>query len=302
MYRNHNRLLDARVFLVLVLLLSALTHPAHASDCATYTAPLSVPVTTEDQYAASVAAGNQKRLAFRFEVAAAPFRYDDVVEFLERVEATLLPHFPQGVPAYNYEYFVFDRSVEKNYASAAEGGPIRVSEEFILDSESVDVVAFGIAHEMGHPVSQHTTRYLQDLEGVANDYWARLHRDAQITDPALREARARERLAVLERGTVKSETLMQPHEIEADVFAAHVATRAGYNPEIMARLFDRLAEGRKGDSPLSHPVDSERAALFRCFQALSSGPSREDLNEQLRTLQQRLREQRLAIDASAQNK
>lgn len=299
MYLHHGTVRSICMTFALLLLAPFCVRQVFADDCATYTAPLSVPPTTKAEYAINVALGNQRRLAFVLEVAVAPYRYDDAVELLERIEATLLPHLPPGVPVYNYDYFVFDRTVEEQYASVSDGGPIRVSEKLILESESVDVLAFVIAHEMSHPIYQDTKRFLDALYDTAIDYGERLREDARITDPALKKERDKKRVEVLEQGSVNKETLMRPHEYDADVFSAHVATSAGYNPEFMARFFERVAENRTGDPSPTHPVESERAALLRCFSAIQRGPAHEDLDALFRTVQGRLYEQRRAIDAAA---
>jgi len=123
-----------------------------------------------------------------------------------------------------------------------------------------DEIAFILGHESGHQIANHIVRATTNANLGA------------ILLGGLMAASGADASSVLEAqnigGTIGARAYSQSHELEADVIGTYVATLAGYNPEIGARSFARLA-GRGGGFLSTHPPSTQRiAAVQRTIQQI----------------------------------
>lgn len=162
-----------------------------------------------------------------------------------------------------------------------DGRPIVVVGSTLLaEMLSDDEIAFVLSHEMSHHIAGHIPRQQQQqvlgalilggLVAAAGDPAT----GAPASDAAIRRA--------MDIGAfVGGRTYSQSYELEADTLGAFIAARAGYDPELGARIFLRPALANPGGPPLlaSHPGSAQRqatvartAAEIRRQQAMGAAP------------------------------
>lgn len=138
-------------------------------------------------------------------------------------------------------------------ALAMPGGKVLVSADFVRNrSFTDDELAYLLAHEIGHVLAEHTrefataARYFAD-NGRGRDY-ADLQHELDESVPLL----------------LRMSALSAQQELEADYIGFILGAHAGYAPEAMLSLLDKL---RSDKSSLfgTHPADDERAQRARAM-------------------------------------
>lgn len=140
------------------------------------------------------------------------------------------------------------------------GGLIYVNTGLIAKAGSAAELAGAIAHEVGHGVARHGTQRLSKAQ------------EANILagvvlggDPGLVEQLAAQ---IVAQGTFAS--FSRSDEREADRLGVRLMANAGYDPEGLARLLERLSEQEQsGGGGLtlfrSHPMSAERVRNVRSY-------------------------------------
>jgi len=148
---------------------------------------------------------------------------------------------------------VHSRSACDETASAMAGGKLLVSTDFIADNALSDAeLAYLLAHEMGHVLAEHT----REFSTIARFFLGNgLNRNYDDIHQELAE-----NLPVLLR--MGPEYVQQ--ELEADYIGFVLGARAGFAPEAMLSLLDKL---QTGERPLfgTHPGDAQRAQHARAM-------------------------------------
>ena len=133
----------------------------------------------------------------------------------------------------------------------------------IADARNVDELAFVLGHEAAHHIAGHRER--QDLGA----------RDGAIAGLTLARERGvtqAETEALVRIGAaIGAQRFGKTFELEADAIGAVIAARAGFDPAIGVRFFDRLPD--PGDQFLgTHPPNAERIArVERIARRLGTG-------------------------------
>jgi hypothetical protein len=186
------------------------------------------------------------------------------VALLQAIMRTLEPHLPPHARKWKYDFHILENAHAVD-AKALPGGPIYVTTGTFLESLHVDLIAVVLAHEVGHVALRHGTRFetVQSQNLVAlNNALEKRKRATTPEEKALLENRVTDALATF----WDEDSIVIQHELEADMFAAHVASSAGYNLEVSARFHERLA-GHSEDleNATTHPPRLVRARILRCF-------------------------------------
>lgn len=130
-------------------------------------------------------------------------------------------------------------------AYALPGGFVFVSDSLVtLCERQADEVAFFLAHEMGHVVRGHV-------------------RDRVMVEQILQKVTARAGGAGMLLQKLLSKGYSREQELEADLYAARLAKKAGFRPEGGVRVLERLRgrhpeEGGLPEYFASHPPVGER--------------------------------------------
>jgi len=138
-------------------------------------------------------------------------------------------------------------------ASAMAGGKLLVSADFVsAHAFSDDELAYLLAHEMGHVLAEHTREFSTIARFFLGNGLARGYDD-------IREELAENLPVNLRMGP---DSVQQ--ELEADYIGFVLGARAGFAPEAMLSLLDKL---KTGDRPLfgTHPTDAERVQHARAM-------------------------------------
>jgi predicted Zn-dependent protease len=139
-------------------------------------------------------------------------------------------------------------------ASAMAGGRILVGEEFVSNlALTDDELAYVVAHEAGHALAEHTrefasiARYFMD-NGVRREYW-----DIQ---------RELDNSFVVQ---LRMAFVSEQQEEEADYIGFILGARAGFTPDAMISLLDKLgsmpSQGFGTHPTAAHRLDQARAML-----------------------------------------
>ncbi|HZF18255.1 MAG TPA: M48 family metalloprotease [Burkholderiales bacterium] len=138
-------------------------------------------------------------------------------------------------------------------ASAMAGGKLLVSTDFIAGNAlSDDELAYLLAHEMAHVLAEHT----REFSTIARFFLGNgLNRGYDDIHQELAE-----NLPVILR--MGPDNVQQ--ELEADYIGLVLGARAGFAPEAMLSLLDKL---QTGEHPLfgTHPGDTQRAQHARAM-------------------------------------
>ena len=138
-------------------------------------------------------------------------------------------------------------------ASAMAGGKLLVSTDFIAGNALTDdELAYLLAHEMAHVLAEHT----REFSTIARFFLGNgLNRGYDDIHQELAE-----NLPVILR--MGPDNVQQ--ELEADYIGLVVGARAGFAPEAMLSLLDKL---QTGEHPLfgTHPGDTQRAQHARAM-------------------------------------
>jgi Zn-dependent protease with chaperone function len=181
---------------------------------------------------------------------------------VDRVLARLLPCVPKGTCR---TYGIISSAVPN--ASVDSRGTLKLTTGLIEFSNTDDLLAFAIAHELGHAVRRHPWRNARNnwlqfiLTGAA--MWAANEWGDSKSGTALTGAGIFLTTSLF--GTLPDRRRM---ESEADLTGKEILIRAGYDPHAAAAFWRRYARARP-DRPRpvwlsKHPSDTKRAeALAR---------------------------------------
>jgi predicted Zn-dependent protease len=160
----------------------------------------------------------------------------------------------------DWQFFVVD-SKEVN-AFALPGGFIYVNRGLIERAAQLDELAGAVGHEIGHVVRRHSVQQMEKAQGanVAVGLTCTLTR---LCNSGVAQA------AIQVGGAALFARYSRKDEAEADSEAVVNVVRAGFDPEGIPVLFERLIEERRS-SPLrieaffaSHPLEEDRIRATR---------------------------------------
>jgi predicted Zn-dependent protease len=207
---------------------------------------------------------------------------------LDRITGRLIAAVPATFPKYPFRFAVIDDCVVN--AFALPGGPIRVHRGLLVRAETEAELAGVLAHEMGHVLGRHGSKRLSDLflklgllaavvtvaEEVEKGHCKSVNRDeckstwSQVIG------------VVGYLGVVLSSlAYSRDQESEADWIGTQLMADAGYDPEGLARFFDKIAQ-MKAEMGVSetaflnrilstHPPSPDRAVRVREVRASRVG-------------------------------
>lgn len=158
----------------------------------------------------------------------------EVTAYLRRIGERLTRHLPPT--NLRFQFFLFD--LNDVNAFTLPGGRIYVSRKMVAFAQNEDELAGVIAHELGHIVARHSaidmTVLFREVLGVTQvtdrrDIFARYN---QLIENAARKQKVFEKLDNHEEGD----------QNVADLIGLYVMSRAGYDPQAQASLWDRYHE------------------------------------------------------------
>lgn len=188
----------------------------------------------------------------------------EVTAYLKRIGDRLTVHLPPT--NLRYQFFLFDFN-DVN-AFTLPGGRIYVSRKMVAFAQNEDELAGVIAHELGHIVARHSTidmtLLFREVLGVTQvtdrrDIFAKYN---QLIENAGLKRKAFEKLANHEEGG----------QNVADLIGLYAMSRAGYDPQAQASLWDRYHElkGKPGGGFLSDLFGRTKPAQKRFREMLRS--------------------------------
>ncbi len=196
------------------------------------------------------------------------YRVEPVAEKFCREQKAEEPSFNCDV-----QVVVDDRiDVEPNafqYFDDAGEPTIMFNVPFIAKARNQDELAFVFGHEMGHLIGDHIEkREQQQMAGavIAGLFIGLSQAAANYGNPyrSTTYDQANMRNAMVAGGEIGSHAYSQTYELEADLVGSYIAERAGYDPELGARIFARREDAENVDGSLSfwgtHPKSAERIA------------------------------------------
>ncbi len=162
------------------------------------------------------------------------YRQPALLAPVERIAARLEQYLPRN--QYSFKFSLVE--IPDANAFALLGGRIYISRRLIAFAQSEDELAGVIAHEMGHIVARQTsmqmTRMFKQVLGVTavgdrDDIFRKFN---QLLENANRKP-----------GTVRRDEAEDDQQV-ADRVSLEVAWRAGYDPQGLPRVLDRLTENK----------------------------------------------------------
>ncbi len=215
-----------------------------------------------------------------------PYLRDPVVQAtLDRITGRLVAAVPATFPKYPFHFAVIDDCVVN--AFALPGGPIRVHRGLLVQTTETEAELAGVlAHEMGHVLGRHGSKRLSDLflklgllaavvtvaDQVEKGNCKAVNRDdcQQTWSQVIGVVGY---LGVM----LSSLAYSRDNENEADWIGTHLMVDAGYDPEGMARVFDKFArmKAEQGIAETAflnrvlstHPPSADRAVRVRQLRA-----------------------------------
>ena len=159
-------------------------------------------------------------------------------------------------PDVNYQFAVIEDKAPN--AFAVPGGYIYVHTGLLKMIDTQSQLAGVLAHEISHIVARHSVKQLQEGMGFQILSALVFGGSSQATQSAVNVG-----LALVMRGHSRAD------EAEADSYGTIYMARAGFNPEGMAQVMDKLAalsgngEGFWENLSSDHPPAARRAAAVR---------------------------------------
>jgi len=193
---------------------------------------------------------------------------EELTSHLRRIGERLTKHLPPTT--LRFQFFLFD--VNDVNAFTLPGGRIYISRKMVAFAKNEDELAGVIAHELGHIMARHSasdmTSLLRNVLGVN-----------QVTDRADIFARYNE---LIENAARKPKAFqrLQNHEESgqnvADLIGLYAMSRAGYDPQAQAGLWDRYFDlkGKTGGflADMFGRTKPEQKRLREMLRGLSSLP------------------------------
>jgi len=197
-----------------------------------------------------------------------PRQFSQENDLLQAVFATLRPHLPKYAQSLEYTFVTFDSPTMN--AFSLSGGYVLVQTGLFTYDAPLDYVAYLVAHEVAHIFLQHTTHrdtmllLLEKEIRILIEAKHQHERDGQGTG----ELDALLKLRLEEFGRMIFKRDQNVLELEADLFAAHIASRAGYDMNAAALVHARMAAERNEQRGIvdisSHPPSKMRELVLRC--------------------------------------
>ena len=158
-------------------------------------------------------------------------------------------------------YVVEDPSIN---AFNVPGGLVYVNTGLIAQAGSAGELAGAIAHEIAHGVKRHGTQRLSKANEANVIAGAVLGQSPGVAEQLAAQIAAQGAFASFSRSD----------EREADRLGVQIMAEAGYDPEGLAQLLERLAAEERGGGVAffrSHPLSSERMETVRALARRYSG-------------------------------
>lgn len=189
---------------------------------------------------------------------------------------------PSEFDGYKVEVIADDDLVN---AFAAPGGYVYISTGLIKQARACSEIAGVMGHELAHVTERHSARQLEKA------FAAQLASDFFLDDGLTKTA------AETIFGFLQATKFSRDHEREADQVGLQISHDAGYDPDGLARFFEKLLALQKGAQPpeflSSHPATDERirdvrAAIQKRYGKNPGGASECKTSMKLAALQQRI--------------
>jgi len=182
-----------------------------------------------------------------------------LVEPLRRIFDRVKSGVPESKRVFDAEIYLAD--APQVNAFALPGGKVVVLMGLLEQAEGEDELAGVLAHEIAHAQKRHHLRGVIE-EGVCYVVWCMVGADQEWMTPWLASKAS-------DMGGLR---FSRDDEREADRTAVSYMSAAGYDPQALARMFERWA-GERRDTPdwlvlvSTHPEPAERAELVRAWLA-----------------------------------
>lgn len=189
---------------------------------------------------------------------------------------------PNDFKGYKIEVIADDKLVN---AFAAPGGYVYISTGLIKQATDCAEIAGVMGHELAHVTERHSAQQIEKA------YAAQLASDFFLADGLTKTA------AQTLFQFIQATTFSREHEREADDVGLRISRGAGYDPDGLARFFQKLLKLQKGSAPpeflSSHPATEDRirdvrAAIKKRFGNKPGGTDACKTAMKLPELQQRI--------------
>jgi predicted Zn-dependent protease len=186
----------------------------------------------------------------------------ELTRYLNRICQTLAIN--SSYPAmYNGYHVAILNSPEFN-AFATPGGHIFITKGLVESTDSEDMLAAVIAHELAHIILSHGLKLIDDMK-LASEAADKANRAAAI---AGNSAGAQRLVSYRNSVSQMLDTLMkngysQPQEFEADRYAMALLAASGYDPGALAeilKVLQRVQKSQSGGFNITHPSPENRVA------------------------------------------
>ena len=151
--------------------------------------------------------------------------------------------------------FLDDNSIN---AFAGSYGYIGVHSGLLFTTDSESELAGVVAHEIAHVTQNHLLRFNQKSDKQTYIMAAGILLSALLDNPDASQAVAASTVA----GTAQQNiNFTREHEWEADRIGTNMLSKSGFNPEGMARFFEKLKDNTSAEEFLrTHPLSINRVA------------------------------------------
>jgi len=187
---------------------------------------------------------NAQQQVYLGEAIDASLRQELVIETDPVVTARLqaiVDHLAEVLPTGQPKFQVALVELPTANAFSTLGGRLYVSRKLIALTQNEDELAYVLAHEMGHLVSQHTAIAISD--GFMVVLGVKQVGDQKDVVDKWNEYLSNRRRVQASGGNVRrAEKIEQATQVQADAISVYLVTRGGYDSHSAAAYFDRLAE------------------------------------------------------------
>lgn len=198
---------------------------------------------------------------------------------------------PSEFNGYKVEVIADDELVN---AFAAPGGFVYISTGLIKQARTCAEIAGVMGHELAHVTERHSARQLEKA------FAAQLASDFFLDDGLTKTA------AETIFGFLQATKFSRDHEREADQVGLQISRDAGYDPDGLARFFEKLLALQKGSQPpeflSSHPATDSRirdvrAAIQKRYGNNPGGSAECKTSTKLAALQQRINSGQIQVES-----
>ena len=153
----------------------------------------------------------------------------------------IVDHLAQVLPPSPSKFRVALVKLPTANAFSTVGGRIYVGRKLVALTQNEDELAYVLAHEMGHLVSEHTAIAISDGFAVVLGM-KQVGDQKDVVDKWNEYLSNRRRVHASGSNVRRAEKIEQATQVQADSVAVYLITRGGYDPRAAAAYFDRLAE------------------------------------------------------------